>query len=230
MNEEKIKIIPAVMPEDFADLEAKLNLVHNLSDWVQIDVMDGKLTPSISWPYGDSSHFEKMRKQDEGLPFWQNLNFEIDLMIINPIEEIPKWIDVGVSRVIVHLKTLKESDIDFIKKLKEDGLVEVSIAIDIGDNLDLLDKIDGFYDSIQFMGIKRIGFQGEEFQKSVLEKIKDIRNKKPEIPISIDGGVNFDNIKDLVTAGVTRIVSGSLIFESGDVKGTVGELRKLVSS
>ncbi|MCB9806114.1 hypothetical protein H6775_03065 [Candidatus Nomurabacteria bacterium] len=226
----KIEIIPAIMPDDFDDLVEKLNLVNHHTEWVQVDVMDGKLTRSISWPYSDKSHFDQLIHQDEGLPHWQNVNFEVDMMIANPVEEIPKWIEVGVSRIIVHLKTLKkEEDFDFIKKIKAEGLVEISIAINIGDNLDLLEKLEGYYDAVQFMGIERIGFQGEEFQESVLDNIADFRNKNKEIPISIDGGVNFDNVQDLVKAGVTRIVSGSLIFESGDVKGTIDELERLAN-
>ena len=62
------------------------------------------------------------------------------------------------------------------------------------------------------MGIKRIGYQGEDFDDSVLEKIRAIRSLAPELPISIDGGINFDNIGEIAAAGATRMISGSAVF------------------
>jgi ribulose-phosphate 3-epimerase len=103
--------------------------------------------------------------------------------------------------------------------------LEIGVALDIQtpneEVFEILDMIDADGDSIidfvQFMGIDNVGFQGQEFDDRVLEKISDLRDMYPNIQISVDGGVSFDNAADLISAGATRLISGSAIFETGDI-------------
>ena len=45
------EIIPAILPQDFADLEEKLGMVAGRVSTVHVDVMDKTLTTESSWPY-----------------------------------------------------------------------------------------------------------------------------------------------------------------------------------
>lgn len=77
------------------------------------------------------------------------------------------------------------------------------------------------------MGIATIGRQGEPFDERVIEKIKSIRAKYPDMVISIDGGVSFDTAPELIEAGATRLVAGSAIFENPNPHGAIQELKSL---
>lgn len=219
----KIQIIPAVMPQDYDDLVEKIGFVYHHVDSVQIDVMDGKFVPSISWPYSDDSHFENMMKQDEGLPHWEDLDFSVDLMVSNPKEEVQKWIDVGVAEVIIHIESLN-GDIEFVRELKERDVVSICLAIGVDTPNEELEKYEGLYDSVQFMGIKKVGYQGEPFVDEVLNKLSVFSEQYPSIPIMVDGAVNEETIKILVDAGATRLAVGSAIFNAIDAKGAIREL------
>lgn len=65
----------------------------------------------------------------------------------------------------------------------------------------------------------------------VLGKLKDIKKiineKKLNIDIEIDGGINFDNCKLAKEAGANILVSGSTIFKenSGNLKKNIELLR-----
>jgi pentose-5-phosphate-3-epimerase len=78
-----IEFLPAVMPDSFKDLRHKLEMVAHHVSWAQIDIMDGKFVKSRSWPYfsNDIHSFENLLAENEGLPFWEKLEFEIDLMV-----------------------------------------------------------------------------------------------------------------------------------------------------
>jgi ribulose-phosphate 3-epimerase len=207
------KIIPAIMPDDYEDLVSKAALVRLKVDWVQIDVMDGKYTGSVSWPYEHSEHFDEILNQDEGLPFWQDLNYELDLMVQNPEEEYKKWIDAGAGRIILHLKTLQGKNIsEIINEIKSFG-VEVGIAILPNEDYSIIENEIDNLDFVQFMGIEKVGFQNQEFATEILDQIKNFREKYPNKIISVDGGVGPDTAKRLVNAGVNRLVSGSFVFE-----------------
>ena len=75
------------------------------------------------------------------------------------------------------------------------------------------------------------GFGGQKFMKETLEKVKILRKeidlKKLKTQIEIDGGINFDNAKMAIEAGVNILVSGTTIFKEneGDLKKNIQLLR-----
>ena len=168
--------------------------------------------------------------QDEGLPHWEKVDFEIDLMVSNQIEEAKKWISVGVMRVICHVEALKPEEKDQFINLKKEFGVELSLALVPETPNSVLDEYLDVLDSVQFMGINKIGFQGQEFEPKVLEKIAELHAKKPDLPISVDGGVSFKTAKNLVNAGATRLASGSTIFKAENTERVIKDLSNTVNS
>ena len=73
----------------------------------------------------------------------------------------------------------------------------------------------------------RITSDTGEFDTEVLDKISDLRKNFPDTIISVDGGVNFENAQDIVEAGVNRLVSGSAIYESDNIREAITELTNL---
>ena len=236
-----VEIIPAILPKDLDDLRDHMASVSGLAPLVQIDICDGKFVPSKSWPYtkGGMDEFAAIKAEDEGFPFWDSLDFEVDMMVKNPEETVDSWVMAGAKRIVLHLESAPNI-LQTIERMREEygtakdesfGL-EIGVALDVRtpneEVYEILDMIDDDGDSIidfvQFMGIDNVGFQGQEFNDVVLEKISDLRNTYPNIAISVDGGVSLDNAAELVSAGATRLISGSAVFESGDIAKTIDDL------
>jgi len=230
-TDEKIEIIPTVMPESYEDFVEKIDRVAEFIETVQLDVMDGKFVPSTSWPYNSESDqdWKNLVNQEKGIPHWEELDFEVDLMVENQIEEANNWISAGVGRVIFHIEALKDEDYDEILKIRGLG-IKVAFALIPKTPDSELEKYLEIAESVQFMGINKIGFQGQEFEPKVLERIADLRSKKPDLPISVDGGVSFNTARDLVSAGTTRLSSGSTIFKAENTKRAIENLRKMANS
>jgi ribulose-phosphate 3-epimerase len=228
----EVQTIPAIIPESFDDLREKLARVAELVSVVQIDVCDGKLTPKPSWPYKAKDIaegvFEAFIKEQEGLPFWDRLNYEIDLMVKHPEEEAEKWIMAGAFRLIFHKETIENDALAALMQSVRARGVEVVVALDALDPLDDIMPFVAQVDGIQFMGIDREGFQGEEFDTKVLEKIILLRNAHPELHISVDGGVNLDTAPAIIEAGADRLVAGSAIFESESVEDALNDFENLL--
>jgi ribulose-phosphate 3-epimerase len=225
MNKE-IEIIPAIIPEDFENLKFQLRKVKGICKRVQIDVTDGVYTPNRSWPYEfDDENFENIVAQEEGMPYWEDFDFDIDLMISNPEEEYQKWISAGASSLIFHLESLKGDKLELIQKVKNESDIKIAIAIQTKtDNKELEPFLD-VVDFIQFMGIEKIGYQHQEFDEKVLDKISELRKLKPEIDIAVDGSVNLDTAELLKKAGANLLVSGSAILEAEDIRETIEEMQ-----
>ncbi len=219
------EIIPAIIPKNINDLKEKLEKVRRIARFIQIDIIDGKFAPRPSWPYGegDKESFGKIISEKEGLPFWEDFDFEADLMIENPENAIDDFIKAGFTRLIVHIESTTNLE-KIISRARELG-TSICLAENIQTPNEEMEKWIDKIDGVQLMGISRIGFQGEPFDDGVISKIKYLRERYPDLIISIDGGVNLESAPRLISAGANRLVAGSAIFESEDIKGTIKKLQ-----
>jgi ribulose-phosphate 3-epimerase len=227
MNNLNKNIIPAIMPDTLQDIALSCDKVTEKVSWVQIDLMDKVFVESVSWPYQDGifalKEAEELRKL---ISEYSELSFEVDLMVSNPETIAPVFANAGVKRIIFHHKSLSDPRaIDRFEEFHED--IEIGLALHIDDDISVIEQYLPKVSTIQFMGIEKVGYQGQEFAEAVLEKIKDAREKYPDMEIQVDGGVNTDTISKLKEAGVDRFVSGSAVF-GGDVEENIKKLDSLV--
>jgi ribulose-phosphate 3-epimerase len=221
----KVEIIPAILPKDFNELEEKIGLVQGFVKTVQIDVCDGQFVPNATWPYRKHDEtFDKIIHEERGLPAWEKLDFEIDLMInIKKPEDIQNWVLAGASRIIIHV----ESKGDIAEAIILASPLEVGLALDIETPIDVIEQYKDWIKFIQCMGIDHIGFQGQAFDAKVIEKVKSIKARYPELLVSIDGGVSLDTAPLLIAAGADRLVVGSAIFDSENAIDAVQKFKSL---
>jgi len=223
-----MKILPAIIPESLEMLESNLLMVKGLVKNVQIDICDGRLTPAPSWPYiNEYGEMKEILGQERGLPLWDAFDFEIDLMVLNPKHDYEQWIDAGASGIIFHYdEKLIEPLKEIILNTKGRG-VKAGLAIGVDVSIDVLEHFKDDIDSVQLMGIKQIGFQGQPFEESVIAKVTQLKEKYPDLIVSIDGGVNFETAPKLAEAGADMLVVGSAIFNQGDVPEAVFYFKSL---
>jgi ribulose-phosphate 3-epimerase len=225
-----MEIIPAILPKNFKEIEEGVELLNGISDVVQIDICDGKFVPSITWPYWKSEvkpeeNFEAIVKEERGMPGWEEINYEFDLMIQNPTaDDARKWLSTGAERIVLHLASsddLKPA-IDVLH-----GLVEMGIAINNNANVSDLKKYSDKIQFVQVMGIRKAGFQRQNFEMSTIDKVKEVKAMFPDLKVQVDGGVNLDNAVLLKKAGVDALVAGSAIFDKEDIFEVIEEFKSI---
>jgi ribulose-phosphate 3-epimerase len=265
MNENtelKIEIIPALLPEDFEHLAEEIEFVRRAAaktaGYVQIDVVDGFFAPTKTWPYNNLEDvaWKKIITQDEGLPSWDKVDFEIDLLVKDQLGAANDWINAGATRLIGHLEAfdknftdditletyteMSQSD-DYIFDLDEQKLlaflnlkhevgVQIVLSLNPSTNAKILDNYLSEIDGVQFMGNDKVGYHGVELDEKVLDKISALREKMPELPIGIDIGVTFKTLVQLAEAGVTRFSSGSVILNSPDTIKTIDDMLEVIQN
>lgn len=226
-----IEIIPAIMPQKFYEIEDLTSLVKNSVQTIQLDLMDGKYAPESTWPfnYGTDRDLVALESQDSSFPFWEDINYELDLMVERPEERLDTWLGIGASRIIFHYGSVSDW-----KKIKEIELgirnfIEIGIAVTIHDDLSAIYELvdENIVDFIQVMGIAHIGYQGEPFEEQSLNIISELRRRYPDLVISVDGGVSLDTIGDLADAGVNRFVSGSGVYGGGAAEENIYALEQI---
>ncbi len=233
-EKQKIEIIPAVLPQSFKDLKERLLPLKDVIRQAQVDVVDGHYARGKTWPYRDSSTFKKIVQAERGLPFWDKIDFQFDLMIQNPHLVLKEYTQAGASQLIFHAKAMgAEEALQMIVDMRTDEIgnfsVRAGIAISPQDQPDVLEPFESQFDFVQVMGIGRIGRQGEPFDRRAVYLVERLRTRYPHLPIQVDGGVTKENARELVAVGANRLVVGSAIFGSEDPVGAYNELVALVN-
>jgi ribulose-phosphate 3-epimerase len=226
------EVIPAILVETFEELREQLARVVNVASTVQVDVCDGKFVPTTTWPMiASDPHVEAILDEREGLPFWDSLDFEFDLMVANAHEQFEFFTRLGARKIVFHIeaeanKTKFKEFLESIDMYTREN-IQIGLAINTTTPIDELDTFISHVDFIQCMGIEHDGSQGEPFDERVLSQIKSLRMKYPELIISVDGSVNETTAPLLVKAGANRLVVGSVLMHSYDVRETMKNLENL---
>lgn len=227
-----IEIIPAVLPKDYEELKNKVALVRGVVPIVQIDLCDGSFVSSRTWPFSSEGfhdfNFLKILNEEEGMPFWEDIEFELDLMVADAVENFDIYTKLSPKRIVFHLEAVGDQDefkhfIEGIDVYVRDA-IEIGVAINTTTPIEKIFPLVNQIDFVQCMGIEHIGFQGEPFDERVLENIKILKEKYPDLIISVDGGMNYETVAKVFEVGASRAVVGSTIFKSENIIEIIKEL------
>jgi len=212
-----IKIAPSMLSADFTNLERDLKEVENNgAEYLHVDIMDGHFVPNITIGPDQVAQLRKV----------VSIPFDVHLMISEPLKYIDQFADAGADIITVHM----ESDGDtqtcinaIVKKGVRPGLV---VSPDTS-----LEVIKPYLDQISMILIMCVypGFGGQSYIPESTEKIRACRQMigNRSIDLQVDGGINFNTLKEVVEAGANVIVSGSCLFK-GDMKKNLGQFRKII--
>ena len=215
-----IKISPSILSADFSKLGSEIQALEKAeADLIHIDVMDGHFVPNITIGPEVIKNLRKFTK----------LPFDVHLMISPVHKFIKNFAEAGADIITIHPEATNdlEASIKEISSYNKKAGVSLNPGTDVKKVLPFLDKID----LVLIMSVNP-GFGGQKFIKETLEKVKILRkeidSKKLKTQIEIDGGINFENAKLAIDAGINILVSGTTIFKEngGNLKKNIQLLKE----
>ena len=205
-----IQIAPSILSADFCNLERDLKAISN-ADLVHVDVMDHHFVPNLT--LGEPIVARICQVTD--------LPVDVHLMIEEPGRYIDDLAEVGADLITVHAEACKHLD-RTIEAIKEKGLL-AGVALNPATPLSAIEWILPKVDMVLIMSVNP-GFGGQKLIPYTVEKVRALKKmideKGLKTDIEVDGGVNLENVTEVMDAGANIIVAGSAVFK-GDISENV---------
>lgn len=188
-------IIPGILEETFEGVQNKIALLEKEYSLLQIDIADGRLVEGETLT--DPELLKKIKT---------NVKIQVHLMVENPLI----YLDGKLPNVESISTQIEAQNVDvFLEKARELGY-KVGLSLKPETSTQKLLPYLSRLDHVQFMTVEP-GAQGRALETQVLEKIAQFRKENPDIVIQADGGINKENIKNVLNTGVNNVVIGSAI-------------------
>jgi ribulose-phosphate 3-epimerase len=191
------KIVPAILTDDKKIFRERLQIASQLTDRIQVDVIDQKFMPHLGICPG-----QIIKK------YAQRLSLEAHLMIEKPEDKLKYYQSLCFKKLIPHYSALRDPERYLSQKA-------VSIALNQAIDLKKIKAYLANIETVQVMGVVP-GKMGQAFIPETLDKIRQLRGFGDKIEIEVDGGVNSSNIRQIIQAGADVVVCGSAIFGQGN--------------
>jgi len=213
-----IELAPSILSADFARLGEQVRLAtEGGATVVHVDIMDGHFVPNLTI---GPPVVRSLRKSTE-------LPLDCHLMIENPDQFIPDFVEAGADWISVHQEVCRHLN-RTLHLIKTHGAL-AGVVINPSTPVDTLCEVLDIVDYVLVMSVNP-GFGGQKFIPSTLHKLKQLARLRQErgynYRIEVDGGVALDTIGEVVRAGAEILVAGNAVFGSGDPKNNAQKLLK----
>lgn len=214
-----VEILPSILAADFARLGEEVAPLEAAGcRMLHVDVMDGHFVPNFTLGPPVVASLRKVTK----------MTLDVHLMISDPDRYAPIFIEAGADQIIVHQEACVHLD-RTLRMIQSEG-ARAGVVINPATPVATLEEVLEFVDYVLIMSVNP-GFGGQKFIPNTLHKIRQLATRKRErglqFPIEIDGGVDKENIADVVDAGVEWVVAGTSVFHTVNPRAAFEEMRSL---
>lgn len=214
------EIVPSILSADIIELKELLDEFKMSGiKWLHIDIMDGHFVPNLSF---GPQVVESIKSNYDFL-------LDVHLMVTYPENFIEPFRKAGADLLTVHIESSPHihRTISHIKSLN----CKAGIAINPGTPILFLKEIIEEIDLVLLMSVNP-GFGGQEFIKNTFKRLDELKQLCESLEtsplIEVDGGINSENIEELINRGVDMLVIGSAITRSKDRKSRLIELNNII--
>jgi len=215
------RIAPSILSADFARLGEEVRAVAAAgADLIHFDVMDNHYVPNLTVGPLVCAALRPHVK----------LPLDVHLMVkpVDPL--VVEFAKAGAAIISFHPEA--SAHVDRTISLIKDNGCKAGLVLNPATPLDCLDYTLEKLDLVLLMSVNP-GFGGQQFIRSVLPKITEVRKRIKatgrDIWLEVDGGIKVDNIAEVARAGADTFVAGSAVFGSKDYAATIRAMREKIS-
>jgi ribulose-phosphate 3-epimerase len=217
-----VEILPSILAADFARLGEEIEPLEAAGcHMLHVDVMDGHFVPNFTLGPPIVASLRKVTK----------MTLDVHLMIADPDRYAPIFIEAGADQILVHQEACVHLD-RTLRMIQSEG-ARAGVVINPSTPVSMLDEVLDVVDYVLVMSVNP-GFGGQKFIHNSLHKVRQLTARKRErglhFPIEIDGGIDTENVSDVVDAGVEWVVAGTSIFHTVNPRTAFEQMRSLAQN
>jgi ribulose-phosphate 3-epimerase len=207
-------ICPTVTASEEHQFREQIDSVCHFASRVHIDLSDGIFSPeklisinSVWWP--------------------GNVRVDLHVMYKNPFENIGSLIALGPQMIITHAEA--EGDIARYGGMLHEHGIESGVAL-LPDTP--VEKIRPLISSVDHVLVfsGKLGYYGGHLDTKLIDKVQELKDLKPTLEIGWDGGINDQNVEQLIRGGVEVLNVGGFIALSDDPQAAYAKLENIAES
>lgn len=207
------RILPSILAADVGHLYDACRRVEDAgADEVHIDLMDGHFVPNMSF----SPSVVAMARKAVSLPL------NVHLMMTHPDAYVDVFCEAGADTLLVHI----EPEYDHaaaLERIRGHG-VRAGIVLNPDTELEAVEPLLSRVDEVLFMTVFP-GFGGQSFLREPLARMRRLRERRPDLAIAVDGGLNAETCLESRRHGANAFDIGSYLFKKEDMAAEIRELR-----
>ncbi|HKK47064.1 MAG TPA: ribulose-phosphate 3-epimerase [Balneolaceae bacterium] len=211
-------LAPSILASDYSKLGEQIQECMQADiQWLHCDIMDGHFVPNIS--FGP--------KFVEAAGSCTDALLDVHLMIEEPDRYIEAFADAGADQITVHQEACPHLH-RTIQNIHQQGLT-AGVALNPATSLLNIKPILMDIDLVLVMSVNP-GFGGQSFIESSHQRLQQLRQMREETGanflIEVDGGINLENIEQVVRSGADVLVTGSTVFKAKNIPERIKNLTK----
>ena len=211
----KIQILPSLLAADFGRLAEEIRRAESSgAEALHLDVMDAHFVPNLSF---GPDVVALAKRTAPG--FYRNVH----LMMSRPDLYLETFAKAGAQTLQIHV----EADCDLhheLGRIRSLGM-KPAIVLNPETPVERLVPYLGEVDEALVMTVHP-GYGGQKFIAECLEKVTYLRERRPDLDIMVDGGVNAETAVLAAKAGANQFVAGSYLFKQKDMRRAVDDMRR----
>ncbi len=204
---------PSILAANFAHLADEVRKTEEGgAELVHFDAMDNHFVPNLTiGPLVAASLVPET-----------NLPVDAHLMVENPDNLIPAFLDAGVASISVQPEAV--THLHRTLTMIRSGGAEAGVALNPTTSPQTIEWALPYLDFILVMSVNP-GFGGQSFIPEMADKIRRLR-EMTDLPIEVDGGINEETAPLVVEAGARVLVAGSAVYKGDPAQ----EMRKILDA
>ena len=215
---EPVKIAPSILSADFMHLGRDIELIEKAgAGYVHVDVMDGHFVPNLTM----GVPVVKQLKKATSLPL------DVHLMIANPLEQLPWFLDAGADSVTVHAEALDADGLARAVAAIHAAGAKAAVSVKPRTAVGALAPVLADLDMVLVMSVEP-GFSGQSYIEGSEDKVARVaalaRSVGASPHVQVDGGIGEATAPLVAGAGADVLVCGNAVFAAEDPARALAEV------